>query len=154
MSEEVVTIESVLTEELIDLHLKGRTKDDVLKEMVQILYDSGRISDYDEFLADVYLREEEGMTGIGDAIAIPHGKSDSVQLTSVVVGRADGDIEWNSIDGKPVRLVIMLAIKSFDKTVHIKLLSKIATSLCNKDTISNLMVVEDKPEVISLLAQS
>lgn len=154
MCDESVTIESVLNEDLIDLHLKGRTKDEVLKEMVKKLYDSKRIDDYDEFLSDVYLREEEGMTGIGDAIAIPHGKSDSVKLTSVVVGRIDEGVDWNSIDGQPVRLVIMLAIKSFDKTIHIKLLSKIATSLCNKDTIKNLMELEEKSKVIECLSQS
>ncbi len=152
MSEEVVTIESVLSPELINLHLKGRTKDEVLKEMVQILCDAGKVTDYDEFLADVYLREEEGLTGIGEGIAIPHGKSESVKYTSVVVGRTDEPVEWPSIDGKPVNLIIMLAVKSFDKTVHIKLLSKVATSLCNKNNIKKLMEAEEAPEVISVFA--
>lgn len=150
---ELINIESVLNENLIELHLKGKNKDEVLKEMVKLLYDDGRIDNYDAFLEDVYLREEEGLTGIGDAIAIPHGKSDSVKFTSAVIGRLDNDINWNSLDGKPVRLVIMLAIKSFDKTTHIRLLSKIATSLCDKEIVKKLFEVEDKKKVISYLSQ-
>lgn len=152
--EETIKIDSVLNTDLIELHLKGKAKDEVLCEMVQMLYDNKRISDYDVFLADVYEREKEGLTGIGDGIAIPHGKSDSVSLTSVVVARSDEGIEWNSIDGQPVKIVIMLAIKSFDKTVHIKLLSKIATSLCDKKTIEELLKVENKEEVITLFSDS
>lgn len=152
--EETIKIDSVLNTDLIELHLKGKTKDEVLCEMVQMLYDNKRISDYDVFLADVYEREKEGLTGIGDGIAIPHGKSDSVLLTSVVVARSDEGIDWNSIDGQPVKIVIMLAIKSFDKTVHIKLLSKIATSLCDKKTIEELLKVENKEEVITLFSDS
>jgi len=154
MNEDIVAIDSVLSENAINLHLKGRTKDEVLREMVQILCDIGNVDDFDAFLADVYLREEEGMTGIGDGIAIPHGKSDSVLKTSVVVGRVDEEVEWTSIDGKPVKIIIMLAIKSYDKTAHIKLLSKIATSLCNKNNIEALKIIENKAEVIELFSKA
>lgn len=152
MCEEEVSIESVLNYDLINLHLNGRTKDEILREMCEMLYKAKRINSVDEFIADVYLREEEGLTGIGDSIAIPHGKSDSVEKTSIVVGRTDEFVEWPSIDGKPVKIIIMLAIKSFDKTVHIKLLSKIATSLCNHKTIEKLLEAEEKQEVIDLFS--
>lgn len=151
--EKEISIESVLDENLISFNLKGKEKDDILKEMVDILYKNKCISNSKVFLQDVYSRENEGFTGIGEGIAIPHGKSDTVLRTSVVVGRTEKDIDWNSIDGKPVHLIIMLAIKSFDKTVHIKLLSKIATSLCKKENIEELMKVEDKRKVIELFSR-
>lgn len=151
--DEAITIRSVLNTELIDLHLIGTTKQEVLKEMVDMLFQQQKISNKEIFLEDVYQREEEGITGIGDQIAIPHGKSDAVIHTAVAIGRSDHDLEWNSIDHKPVRLVIMLAIKSLDKTIHIRLLSKVATSLCNPQIVGKMLICEDKNTIIQLLEQ-
>lgn len=150
---EELSIRSVLNEQRIDLHLKGQTKDEVLDEMVELLYKDSVLSSKEQFLKDVYYREGEGITGIGDGIAIPHGKSDSVLHTAVAIGRSDHDLEWRSIDDKPVRLIIMLAIKSVDKTVHMKLLSNVATSLCQRDVIEQIFVSEDKQEIIELFEQ-
>ena len=150
---EELSIRSVLNEQRIDLHLKGQTKDEVLDEMVDLLFKDSVLSSKEQFLKDVYYREGEGITGIGDGIAIPHGKSDSVLHTAVAIGRRDHDLEWRSIDDKPVRLIIMLAIKSVDKTVHMKLLSNVATSLCQRDVIEQIFVSEDKQEIIELFEQ-
>lgn len=150
---EELSIHSVLNERCIELHLKGKTKEEVLNEMVDLLYKDAVISSKEVFLEDVYLRESEGITGIGDGIAIPHGKSDSVLHTAVAIGRSDHDLEWNSIDDKPVRLVIMLAIKSVDKTVHMKLLSNVATSLCKRTVIDQIFTCEDKEKIIELFEQ-
>lgn len=150
---EELSIRSVLNEQRIDLHLKGRTKDEVLNEMVDLLFKDSVLSSKEQFLKDVYYREGEGITGIGDGIAIPHGKSDSVLHTAVAIGRSDHDLEWRSIDDKPVRLIIMLAIKSVDKTVHMKLLSNVATSLCQRDVIEQIFISEDKKEIIELFEQ-
>ena len=150
---EELSIRSVLNEQRIGLHLKGQTKDEVLDEMVDLLFKDSVLSSKEQFLKDVYYREGEGITGIGDGIAIPHGKSDSVLHTAVAIGRSDHDLEWRSIDDKPVRLIIMLAIKSVDKTVHMKLLSNVATSLCQRDVIEQIFVSEDKQEIIELFEQ-
>ena len=150
---EELSIRSVLNEQRIDLHLKGQTKDEVLDEMVDLLFKDSVLSSKEQFLKDVYYREGEGITGIGDGIAIPHGKSDSVLHTAVAIGRSDHDLEWRSIDDKPVRLIIMLAIKSVDKTVNMEILSNVATSLCQRDVIEQIFVSEDKQEIIELFEQ-
>lgn len=124
-----------------------------MDEMVDLLFKDSVLSSKEQFLKDVYYREGEGITGIGDGIAIPHGKSDSVLHTAVAIGRSDHDLEWRSIDDKPVRLIIMLAIKSVDKTVHMKLLSNVATSLCQRDVIEQIFISEDKEEIIELFEQ-
>ena len=142
---EELSIRSVLNEQRIDLHLKGQTKDEVLDEMVDLLFKDSVLSSKEQFLKDVYYREGEGITGIGE--------SDSVLHTAVAIGRSDHDLEWRSIDDKPVRLIIMLAIKSVDKTVHMKLLSNVATSLCQRDVIEQIFVSEDKQEIIELFEQ-
>lgn len=151
--EEAIDIHSVLNERLIQLDIKGTKKEEVLNELVDILYQEKMIISKEEFLKDVYMREEEGLTGIGDHVAIPHGKSDSVIRTAVAIGRSKQDIEWNSIDGKPVRIVFLLAIKSLDRTVHIRLLSRIATSLCDRDAIQQLLICQSAEEVIDILEE-
>ncbi|QIK56891.1 PTS transporter subunit EIIA [Erysipelothrix sp. HDW6A] len=146
--EKTISFSSVLTERLIELDLKGQSKIEVIDELIELLYNAESISDKDIFKQDVLTREEEGMTGIGDGIAIPHGKSDAVLKTSLAIGISKHDIDWDSIDAKPVRIVIMLAIKAYDKTAHIKLLSKVASSLCESDVIEKLINAKTEREII------
>ena len=79
-------ITSVMRKSCIQLHLKGRTKAEIIEEMTDLFEQSGVLSDREQFIQDVYLREAEGPTGIGDGVAIPHGKSDAVITTAMAVG--------------------------------------------------------------------
>lgn len=143
-------IDCVMNSSRINLDLKAKNKDEVFKEMSEMFFEDGCINNIDEFIKDLYIREEEGMTGVGDGIAIPHGKSDSVVHTSIAIGRANHDIEWNTMDEKPVRVVIMFAVRSVDKTKHVILLSQVAQALCDENVIEKLMTVKTKEEVIDL----
>lgn len=143
---------NILKESQICLDLKGSNKDEILEELISILYENELIDDRDEFKVSVLEREDEGATGVGNGIAIPHGKSNSVLKTSVIIGRSNKDIDWDSIDDKPVNLFILFAIKSIDQTMHLKLLSKIASSLCDDSVVDKLKTTDDKREVISLLS--
>ena len=143
-------IDCVMNSSRINLDLKAKNKDEVFKEMSEMFFEDGCINNMDEFIKDLYIREEEGMTGVGDGIAIPHGKSDSVVHTRISIGRANHDIEWNTMDEKPVRVVIMFAVRSVDKTKHVILLSQVAQALCDENVIEKLMTVKTKEEVIDL----
>lgn len=76
-------IEDVIRVSCVNLHLKARNKEEVIEEMTAMLYQAGIVSSEEEFIKDVYLREAEGATGLGDGVAIPHGKSDAVVRTSI-----------------------------------------------------------------------
>lgn len=143
-------IDCVMNPSRINLDLKAKNKDEVFKEMSEMFFDDGCINSIDDFIKDLYIREEEGMTGVGDGIAIPHGKSDSVIHTSIAIERANHDIEWNTMDEKPVRVVIMFAVRSVDKTKHVILLSQVAQALCDEDVIEKLLTLKTKEEVINL----
>ena len=71
-------LSEVLHEDIISLDVKGTTKDEVLHELAQLLLDGGYISDIDQFVKDIYVRESMGITGAGNHVAIPHGKSGAV----------------------------------------------------------------------------
>ena len=122
--------------------------------MVEQLYADGKVSDKVVFLNDVFEREKEGMTGIGNYIAIPHGKSDAVQITSIAVGRLKNEIEWESLDKKPVKMIILFAVRDEDKTdLHLKLLSEVAMALADDNTLVRLLETNDKQEIVHLLSQ-
>lgn len=148
------SIADVITEDLIQLEMKATTKEEAIHELTRLLMANGDIADEDDFMADVFEREAEGMTGIGNSIAIPHGKSDSVIKTSLVVGKAAKPIPWESLDEEPVRVIILFAVKNTDaNTMHIKLLQKVAMLLADEDFIENMVNAQTKAEMMELLSK-
>ena len=148
------SIGDVITEELIQLEMKAKTKKEAIQELTRLLMANGDIEDEEDFMADVFEREAEGMTGIGNNIASPHGKSDSVIKTSLVVGKAATPIEWESLDEEPVRVIILFAVKNTDaNTMHIKLLQKVAMLLADEDFIENMVNAQTKAEMLELLSK-
>ena len=94
------------------------------------------------FLDDVYLRESEGITGIGNGIAIPHGKSKSVKKTTVAIAVLKNEIDWETLDEKGVKVVILFAVQDTDATTtHILLLQQVAILLANDDFLDSLKEV-------------
>ena len=106
------------------------------------------------FVADVFRREVQGPTGLGNAIAIPHGKSAAVLETSVAIGRAGRDLDWPSLDGAPVRTVFLLAVREKDAAItHLRLLQRIAVLLAHGDFARLLDSARDADDVIDLIDQ-
>ncbi len=148
------SIADVITEDLITLEMTATTKKEAILELTNLLADQGVVTDVKGFSDDVFLRESEGMTGIGNGIAIPHGKSDSVSQTSLVVGKTKVPIEWESLDEKPVRVIILFAVRNTDaNTMHIKLLQKVAMLLADEDFIENMVSAQTKAEMMELLSK-
>lgn len=143
-------ITSVMRKSCINLNLKGRTKTEIIEEMADMFERSGVLSSKEQFIRDVYLRESEGPTGIGDGVAIPHGKSEAVITTAMAVGRADEDVVWESMDDKPVRMFVMFAVNAADKSQLVSLLSQVAVALCDEEVIRQLFITKDASEVIEL----
>lgn len=150
-----LAISQVINCDLIDLKLDATTKLEALKKLTDLLFQNEIISDRNSFLEDVLYREEEGATGLGEGIAIPHGKSASVLKTSIVIGRTKQPIEWESLDDEPVNLIILFAVKNSDSTTtHIKLLQKVAILLADEELIRDLQQVETEEAFIRLLAKN
>lgn len=144
-------LETVLSPENVRLQLKGRTKEEVLQEMTELLFENGYITSREDFLKELYLREEEGITGIGDGIAIPHGKSEVVTRTAIAVGRNREGIQWETFDDKPVQVVILFAVRDVDRSQHIMLLSRVAELLCDKEVSKGLLKAEDTETILNIL---
>lgn len=141
----------VIKNETIELELNGTNKEEVLEELTDLLVKDGAISDREGFLKDVFEREAVSSTGIGGYVAIPHGKSKLVKTTSIAMGRTKEGIEWESLDGLPVRFIILFAVTEEDQnTTHIKLLSKIAGTLADEDVCKELLTVESTEDIVKI----
>ncbi|EFR93177.1 PTS sugar transporter subunit IIA [Listeria innocua] len=148
-------ISKVISPALVNLELQATTKLEVIEELTDLLVETGAVVDKKAFIADVLYREEEGKTGLGEGVAIPHGKSASVTNTCIAVGRTKTPVEWESLDDKPVNIIILFAVKNSDATTtHIKLLQKVAILLADDEVISQFQTVPTKEAFIKLLAKN
>ena len=134
----------VLDERIIDLHAHANNKEEVLMLLSNKLKKAGYIDDVEEFKKDIYYRESLGQTGIGNYIAIPHGKSDSVTKVGIAVAKLDHEIEWETLDGKGVRLIFLFAVSNNTDYArnHMLLLADIARRLGNDEAVEQLLQAE------------
>ncbi|MCK1248277.1 PTS sugar transporter subunit IIA [Streptococcus uberis] len=146
-----MNMSKIINPELISLSLKSKTKSDAIEELSELLYKNGDIRNIEEYIYDVHLREKEGITGIGQGLAIPHGKSTSVINTKIAIGLADHNIEWESLDGNPVNTIILFAVRDQDSsTLHLKLLQKVAVLISDDEFVRKLHNVKSKEELIKM----
>ena len=149
-----MNVAEVVKRERIAENLSAKTKEEALAKLTDLLFESGALSDKDAFLKDVLDREAVSTTGIGNGIAIPHGKSANVKETTVAIGRLENEVEWESVDDKPVKLIVLLAVNEEDKTgVHVKLLSGMARKLAAEQTCKRLLDAKDADEIINIFSE-
>lgn len=147
-------ISRILTPRRVNLALTATTKEEVIHELTDLLYQDGAITDQEAFIADVWLREAEGSTGFENHVAIPHGKSSAVLHTTLAIGRTQQDIPWETLDGSQVRCIILFAVRLEDQnTTHIRLLSQVASALADDEVIAQLLVENDPSNIIRLFSQ-
>ena len=147
-------IADVINKNAIQVNMPALDKQQALESLVNLLYQDGAVDDAALFIQDVYHRENEGMTGIGGYIAIPHGKSFHVNRTCIAIGLLKEPIEWESLDGNKVKAIILFAVSMQDKNDFcIKLMSRIARMLGNEQVCENLLNATSNNELISIFDQ-
>ncbi|MDL2276018.1 fructose PTS transporter subunit IIA [Breznakia sp. OttesenSCG-928-G09] len=138
-----------IDERIIDLSMNTKNKKETIKALADKLHDAGYINDVEAFIKDIYEREAQGITGIGNYIAIPHGKSDSVTQVGIAIGKLNDEIEWETLDGKGVKLVFLFAVSNDHEYAknHMKLLAEIATKLGNDEAVEKLNKMQEVSEL-------
>lgn len=142
-------LDKILNDDLILLDVDCENKNDILKIMSKKLLEHNFINDQEKFLEDVYNREKLGETGIGNYIAIPHGQSDSVIQTTICIAKLKNEIEWESLDGNGVKVVILFVVENNEDFAnsHLKLLTNVARKLSNSSTLENLLSANSKSDI-------
>ncbi len=142
-----------IVKEAIVVNLQGKEKKDVLEEMVEALAKSKKISSKEKVVKILLDREELGSTGIGQGIAIPHGKTNEVDNVVIAFGSSKQGIEFESLDGEPVYLVFLLLAPVESTGVHLKALAKISRILKDKHFRQSLRDAKDTAEVVKIIKE-
>ena len=140
-------IRDLLAAESIELNGKVTGKKETLDAMVDLMAKSGKINDVEVYRKGVYAREEESTTGIGEGIAIPHCKSDSVSRPGLAAMVVPEGVDFDSLDGEKVNLIFLIAAPNTKENVHLDVLSKLSVLLMDEDFTANLRNAKTIDEV-------
>lgn len=132
----------------IELNGTPSTKEETIRQMVELMVKGGNISDPDKYMAGVFAREEEGTTGIGEGIAIPHAKNDAVNAPGLAAMVIPGGVDYDSMDGEPVDLVFLIAAPNTEENVHLEVLSRLSMLLMDESFKKNLMKASSVKEFL------
>ncbi|MBR4471626.1 MAG: PTS sugar transporter subunit IIA [Erysipelotrichaceae bacterium] len=144
-------ITDLLAKKSIELSGKAENKEDVLKQIVDLMDASGKISDKKLYLEAVQAREEEGTTGVGQGIAIPHGRCSGVKEAGLAAMVVKDGVEYNALDGKPVDLLFLIAAPENSGNVHLEILSKLATMLMDDKFVADLKNAGSPEEFLNII---
>lgn len=142
-----------LCPEAIKVDLAGQTKEEVIKELVNELGKAKKIKDTNKIVKVLMEREELGSTGIGQGIAIPHGKTDLVKSIIASFGVSKKGVGFDALDGEPVNLVFLLIAPHDSAGAHLKALAKISRLLKDKFFRQALREAKDSKEVLKIIKE-
>lgn len=139
--------------ELIHFDFSSHSKKETIEKVAYMIERNGFLTDFQQYKADVFAREELSTTGIGMSIAIPHAKSAGVKETCFTLVKLNQGIEWESLDDQPVNYVIMLAVPENANTEFLKLLSELSTNLMDDDFRTRLLSSTTKKGIVDLFRE-
>ncbi|KRN94036.1 PTS fructose transporter subunit IIABC [Pediococcus stilesii] len=147
-------IKELLKENLMIMNLTAKTKDDVINEMIDKYVSEGIVTDRDKYLKGILDREAESTTGIGDEIAMPHAKTNAVTEAAVLFAKSSQGVDFDSLDGKPVKLFFMIAAPEGANNAHLQALAKLSSLLIDPDLVAKLKETKTPQDVIELFEKA
>lgn len=147
------TVESLFDTKIVDLNMTANTKEEVIAHLTDLLCESGYVNDKNSYIKDIYYRESLGVTGMGDNVAIPHGKSESVLKTGLAIGKTKKMIPWESYDNQPVNIIFLFAVpdSSEGSQIHLHLLADVATRLGDDEILEKVKLANNYQQLKNAL---
>ncbi|MEI7904039.1 MAG: PTS sugar transporter subunit IIA [Candidatus Firestonebacteria bacterium] len=146
-------ITEFLAKDCIKIGLKSKTKKDALEELVEVLAAAGKVTDKKKVMQVLLEREELGSTGIGQGVAIPHGKTDDVASLVAAFGLTKEGCQFDTLDGDPVNIFFLLLAPYNASGIHLKSLAKISGLLKDKYFRKGLVNCATPEEVINVITE-
>jgi PTS system nitrogen regulatory IIA component len=146
-----MTLLDILSPRSVLVGLQGETKEEIIKELVDSLESGAVVTDREKVLQAVIEREKIMSTGIGDGIAIPHGKSDAVTRLAAALGIHKRGVDFEALDGEPAYVFFLLVSPANVSGPHIKALARISRLLKNDDFKKRLISAADAAEIMRLI---
>lgn len=144
-------ITDLIKKDSIDLNVQASSKEEIIQKAVELMSKNGNIMNKDEYMKLVMKREEEGTTGIGEEIAIPHGKGDSISAPGVAAMVIPEGVDFESLDGKSVKLLFLIAAPNTKDNVHLEVLSRLSTLLMDEKFRKELLQAKSKDEFLQII---
>ena len=144
-------ITDLLTKESIDLNVKASNKKDVIEQAVELMEQNGNINNKQEYLRLVMKREEEGSTGIGEGIAIPHGKGECISKPGLAAMVIPEGADFDALDGNKVNLLFLIAAPDTKDNIHLDVLSRLSTLLMDSNFREKLLSAKSKDEFLKII---
>ena len=144
-------ITDLLDKNSISLNAAPADKKETLDLAVELMAKSGKLSDVEKYREQVYAREEESTTGIGEGIAIPHGKCDAVKAPGLAAMVIKNGVEYESLDGEPVTLLFLIAAPNTKDNVHLDVLSKLSVMLMDENFTTSLRNAKSVDEFLQII---
>lgn len=146
-----MTIRDLLAAESINLNGTPAGKTEALNQCIDLMAKSGKISDVEKYRKGVFAREEEGTTGIGMGIAIPHCKSDAVTKAGLAAMVVKDGVEFESLDGTPAKIIFLIAAPNTEDNVHLQVLSKLSVMLMDEQFTNSLINAGSVDEFLNII---
>lgn len=147
-------ITDLLKKESIDLNGVVTTKKETIEKMTLLMEKGGNVKDLEKYRAGVFAREEEGTTGIGEGIAIPHAKTDAVSGPGLAAMLIRDGVDYDSLDGEPVHMVFLIAAPNTEDNIHLEVLSRLSMLLMDDKFRENLMQASTVDEFLEYINQA
>ena len=144
-------ITDLLNENAIQLNGMANSKQEVIDKLIELMQNNGNINNKEEYRNVVMKREEEGTTGIGEGIAIPHGKSDAVSKPGLSAMVVPNGVEFYSLDGQPAKLLFLIAAPNSKDNIHLEVLSRLSTLLMDTEFRAALMNAKTPKEFLACI---
>ena len=146
-------ITDILDESSVIQDLRATTKKGILEELSNVLVERGKLPDHEKVVEVLLEREKLGSTGIGDGIAIPHGKMRGIKELVISFGRSIKGVDFESIDNKPTHLFFLLVAPENSAGVHLKALARISRLLKDSSFRNRLMEARDRQDLFMVIAE-
>lgn len=146
-----MTIRDLLAAESINLNGTPAGKTEALNQCIDLMAKSGKIADVETYRKGVFAREEEGTTGIGMGIAIPHCKSDAVTKAGLAAMVIKDGVEFESLDGTPAKIIFLIAAPNTEDNVHLQVLSKLSVMLMDEQFTNSLINAGSVDEFLNII---
>ena len=146
-----MTIRDLLAAESINLNGTPAGKTEALNQCIDLMAKSGKIADVEKYRKGVFAREEEGTTGIGMGIAIPHCKSDAVTKAGLAAMVVKDGVDFESLDGTPAKIIFLIAAPNTEDNVHLQVLSKLSVMLMDEQFTNSLINAGSVDEFLNIL---
>ncbi len=149
-----LTVSEILDPQCVVVPLQASTKREAIDMLVDALAAAGRVTDAAAVKKAVWEREQQRSTGIGEGLAIPHGKTAASRGLSLAVGRLAAPIDYDSIDRKPVRLVVLLVSPPERTSEHIQALGRISRLMTNASFRDRVYAADDPQQLLELFREA